>query len=96
MEPTTKQLQEAVAFIAAEAKQGNKVLVHCKAGHGRSAAVAFAYLVSSHGGSLTLEQAQAHLSSIRHVRKKLYLQANLQSFYETATRSKGGTATEMM
>ena len=76
------------------AKEGEKVLVHCKGGHGRGAAVAFAYLVSPHGGSLTPEEAQSRLNSIRDVRKKLYLQENLLSFYRALPTAKG--AREMM
>ena len=85
----------AVAFIAERAAQGEKVMVHCKGGHGRGAAVAFAYLVSKHGGSLTPEEAQARLNSVRDVRKRLYLQENLCGFYRgvlAAGGSAGGRA----
>lgn len=82
-------LQEAVNFIVESIKGGDKVLVHCKGGHGRAAAVAFAYLLSPAGGSFTPQQAQHHLNSIRDVRKKLYLQGNLNDFYSMASRTKG-------
>lgn len=39
-------LEEAVAFIQGYADRGEKVYVHCKAGHGRAAAVALAWLIS--------------------------------------------------
>ena len=89
-------VQEAVAFIAERAKAGEKVMVHCKGGHGRSAAVAFAYLLSEHGGSLTPEAAQERLSSLRHVRKKLYLQDNLQGFYKKVAGKKGAGAKQLL
>ncbi|KAL3906691.1 MAG: hypothetical protein SGPRY_010456 [Prymnesium sp.] len=46
-------------------------------------------LVHCKGGSFTPQQAQHHLNSIRDVRKKLYLQGNLNDFYSMATRTKG-------
>jgi len=39
-------LEEAVKFIQGYADRGEKVYVHCKAGHGRAAAVALAWLIS--------------------------------------------------
>ena len=88
--PPRRTLQAAVAFIAEHAKAG-KVMVHCKGGHGRGAAVAFAYLMSEHGGSLTPEEAQARLNAVRLVRKKLYLQDNLQAFYKAVAHRKGAS-----
>lgn len=94
-EPTVDQLKAAVAFITEHARNGGKVLVHCKGGHGRGAAVAFAYLVSEAGGSLTLEDAQAQLNSVRHVRKKLYQQPVLVSF-SRLTATGGRSARELL
>lgn len=68
-----------------------QVLVHCKGGHGRSAAVALAWLLSEHGGGFTPEQAQTKLSSVRHVRKKLGEQSNIRSFSSRRQAAKGGT-----
>lgn len=39
-------LEEAVKFIQYYANRGEKVYVHCKAGHGRAAAVAFCWLIT--------------------------------------------------
>ncbi|KAL1529464.1 hypothetical protein AB1Y20_000411 [Prymnesium parvum] len=89
IEPTAEQLQEAVNFIAERTKLGQKVLIHCKGGHGRAAAVAFAYLMSPTGGSKNPDQAQAHLNAIRKVRAKLYLQDNLTKFYHNMKKRRG-------
>jgi atypical dual specificity phosphatase len=39
-------LKDAVAFIKEHQKRGEKVYVHCKAGHGRAASVALSWLIS--------------------------------------------------
>ena len=85
-EPTLEQLEAAVAFITQHVERGDRVLIHCKGGHGRSAAVAMAWLLSAPGGSLTPEEAQKHLSSIRSVRSSLYKQEALLEFYELHRR----------
>lgn len=91
MEPSDEQLDAAVEFIARHKATGAKVLVHCKGGHGRSAAAAFAWLLSEAGGGLTPEAAQELLNSVRHVRKKLYLQPGLLAFW----RKSGGKGSAM-
>lgn len=45
-EPSLSQMQEAVAFIESYRKRGEKVYVHCKAGHGRAASIALVWLMS--------------------------------------------------
>ena len=45
-EPSVSQYEEAVKFIQEHHDKGSKVYVHCKAGHGRGAAIALAWLVS--------------------------------------------------
>jgi atypical dual specificity phosphatase len=81
VEPTVAQLRAAVAFIALHRQRGVRVLVHCKGGHGRGAAVAAAWLLSPHGGTLTPAEAQVRLNSCRHVRTKLLAQRNLTQYY---------------
>lgn len=44
-EPSVESIQKAVAFIEQCQKDGQKVLVHCKAGHGRGASVALAWMI---------------------------------------------------
>ena len=53
--------------------------MHCKGGHGRSAAVAAAWLI--HSEQLSPQAAQRRLSSVRRVRKTLDKQPNLLGFY---------------
>jgi atypical dual specificity phosphatase len=47
-EPTPETLIDAVAFIKSHQKKGEKVYVHCKAGHGRAASVALCWLINEH------------------------------------------------
>jgi len=61
--PTQDQLDDAAAFIAAEAARGT-VYLHCKIGYSRSAAVAGAYLLASHQAA-TAEEAVARLREVR-------------------------------
>jgi len=44
-EPSLQALEEATRFIEAHRKRGEKVYVHCKAGHGRGASVAQGWLM---------------------------------------------------
>jgi len=80
-EPTLETLEAATRVLSECKKNGWVAYVHCKGGHGRSAAVAAAWLLSKEGGSMSPTQAQNHLNSIGHVRKKLLTQPNLQKFY---------------
>lgn len=45
-EPTVECLKDAVEFIKEHKKRGEKVYVHCKAGHGRAASVALSWLIA--------------------------------------------------
>lgn len=49
-EPTVDQMQEAVKFIESCRKNGEKVYIHCKAGHGRAASIAMCWLMSQNLG----------------------------------------------
>ena len=80
-EPTVEQLEQSVAFISLHRRRGERVLVHCKGGHGRSAAVAMAWLISEDGGGLTPDDAQLQLNSVRHVRSKLNEQVDVLEYY---------------
>lgn len=72
-------LEEAVAFIQGYADRGEKVYVHCKAGHGRAAAVALAWLISQNK-QIAVKDLNMLLGSKRKVRKTLYQQANINDF----------------
>lgn len=47
-EAPVDNLKDAVAFIQQFRDRGEKVLVHCKAGHGRGASVALAWMMFQH------------------------------------------------
>ena len=57
-EPTVEQLTEACAFIAEQRSHDHKVYIHCKGGHGRGGAAAFAWLLTAHGKSLKETQGE--------------------------------------
>jgi len=78
-EPTVEDLEAAVNFIQKHVDKRGRVYIHCKAGHGRSAAVAFAWLIHHDPGTALLD-VQSHLLSRRKVRKKLYQQKNILAF----------------
>lgn len=61
--PTAQQLREAVSFISGATGKG-KVLVHCKIGYSRSAAVAGAYLLSR-GLASSVTEVERMLRSAR-------------------------------
>jgi mannitol-specific phosphotransferase system IIBC component len=58
--------------------QQAKVYIHCRAGHGRSAAVVMAYLISKDPMNVNLKELNDHLLSLRNVRKTLWQQPNIQ------------------
>jgi atypical dual specificity phosphatase len=61
--PSLEHVEQAVTFISRHAEKGGSVLVHCKAGRGRSATVALCYLIASR--KLTPEAAHAELAAKR-------------------------------
>jgi len=78
-EPSIEDLEKSVQFINEVTSKGDSVYIHCKAGHGRSAAVVFCWLIVSK--KFTMEQAQDYLNRRRAVRRKLLKQKNLIAFY---------------
>lgn len=83
-EPTFEDMKSAVEFINEFKASNEKVYVHCRAGHGRSAAIALAWWMSEHDGdSLTeddVEQLNKELCGLRNVRETLYKQPNVNRF----------------
>ncbi len=61
--PTPEQMRAAVAFIHLHLPSGD-VFIHCAAGHGRSATLAAAWLLST-GGASDAEAAEARLRLAR-------------------------------
>ena len=56
--------------------------VHCKAGHGRSAAVAYAWLVFADRGATSPRAVYAAFARKRNVRRGLWRQPNVASLTE--------------
>eukprot|EP01091_Cochliopodium_minus_P019593 TRINITY_DN8281_c0_g1_i1.p1 TRINITY_DN8281_c0_g1~~TRINITY_DN8281_c0_g1_i1.p1 ORF type:complete len:230 (-),score=39.47 TRINITY_DN8281_c0_g1_i1:163-852(-) len=78
-EPSLQFLNRGVEAISKAVNEGKKVYVFCKGGHGRSAAVAFCWLLKTAGKNL--EETQKMISSKRRVRHKLFKQENIKTFY---------------
>lgn len=89
--PSLSHTLAAAAFIDACVRRGESVLVHCKAGRGRSVCVVLAYLTLHHG--FTPRAADAHVRQFRpHISKKWHLPL-LQAVHALAEeRAKGGGA----
>jgi len=85
-EPSFDDMQKAVAFIQDyEQNKKGKVYVHCKAGHGRSAGIVYAWLLSKQEQSSSsseemMKDLNERLFKQRNVRKKLWQQPNLKKF----------------
>lgn len=80
-EPELEDLFSAVKFIKKFEKAGERVYVHCRAGHGRSAAVTFAWLITKNQGVDTKELNE-DLVHLRDVRRTLWKQKNIRRFKE--------------
>lgn len=81
-EPSLEDLKKAVQFIKKYERRGKRVYVHCRAGHGRSAAVVFAYLLSKAKDRgvldiLDMKELNLRFLEVRDVRKTLYKQPNM-------------------
>lgn len=80
-EPSVEDLKRAVEFIRKHESQGNKVYVHCRAGHGRSAAAVFAWLLYKEPLADPIDLNEK-LCSMRNVRKSLWKQPNINTFHD--------------
>ena len=63
-EPTVTDIEKAMLFLKEHRRAGGAVFIHCKGGHGRSAAVALCWLVFHDG--LSPDEAQRQLLSVRY------------------------------
>ena len=63
--------------------------VHCRAGHGRSAAIAYAWLLTKNP-TVDLQQLNEELCTVRNVRKTLYQQPNILNFHSMLLRRQNG------
>ena len=76
--PTYDQLVKGVEFVKQQITAKRTVLIHCKAGRGRSVALCLAYFVMHEG--MTPEAADAHIRAIRpHISSKWKLDV-IQAF----------------
>ena len=90
-EPSQEDLISALSFLQRHEAKGNSVYVHCRAGHGRSGAVAYAWaLLKGYPESVEdPETLNADLRKIRKIRPGLWKQPNLRALRERLVRSKG-------
>lgn len=79
-EPSVESLEKAVKFIDRCSKDGKRVYVHCRAGHGRSAAVVFAWLLSK-DPDVDRKDLNAQFCMIRDVRSTLWKQPNIIEYH---------------
>jgi len=70
-----------VRFIEEHAPRG-KVFVHCKAGHGRSASVAYAWLLKRNRGRRAPYELYESLARTRRIRPLLWRQPEVLKYYE--------------
>ena len=87
-EPSVEDLERAVKFIAEHEALGKRVYVHCRAGHGRSAAVVFAWLLAKDPDA-DLQQLNKEFCLLRDVRKTLWKQRNIIRFHSRLRRDRG-------
>jgi len=85
-EPSVSDLKKAVQFIEKTKAEGGRVYVHCRAGHGRSAAAVFAWLIYQDPDQKDLEALNEWLSLKRNVRKTLWRQPNIKKFQSWASQ----------
>lgn len=90
-EPSQEDLISALSFIKRHEARGKAVYVHCRAGHGRSGAVAYAWLLLK-GYPESLDDPKtlnANLRKIRKVRQNLWKQPNIRALHDRLIRSEG-------
>ena len=72
--------KSAVAFIKRHEAQGKRVYVHCRAGHGRSAAVVFAWLLYK-DPIVDRKTLNSEFCKLRNVRKTLWKQPSIEQLH---------------
>jgi len=89
-EPSLEHLKDAVEFIAEHKALNKRVYVHCRVGHGRSAAVVFAWMLYNNP-SADPRRLNQKLCDLRDVRKTLWRQPNLQRFHSWLLQSESSS-----
>lgn len=85
-EPSVEDLERAIQFIRKHEADGSCVYVHCRAGHGRSAAAVFAWLLSK-DPNVDPKALNDYLRTLRNVRPKLWAQPNIQTLLSRLRKS---------
>lgn len=80
-EPRVEDLKAAVEFMAQHEERGESVYVHCRAGHGRSAAAVLAYMIAK-DPLVDVQSLNEELCKKRNVRKSLWNQPNIKRFHQ--------------
>lgn len=96
--PSIQSLESGVQFIRDRAAAGQKTYVHCKAGQGRSAALAICYLMAAYG--LTPGDAYMRLKSVRpHINRRLDRKEPIREFsrrIDPLERNRGRAAADAL
>lgn len=90
-EPSQEDLIAALSFLERYRARGKSVYVHCRAGHGRSGAVAYAWLLARGcpGSLADPKGVNEKLRGLRDVRGGLWKQPNLSALRDRLERTKG-------
>lgn len=88
-EPSAEQVERALAFLREHLGAGRGVLVHCKAGRGRSATLILCWLVAER--RMEPELAQRALAALRpHVAPRLFRRAVVQALHHRVALQRTG------
>jgi len=88
-EPSLEDMKEAMSFIEFYREKGDSVYIHCKAGHGRSAAITLCWLIYNYPDT-DLQELNQRLCNVRNVRSTLYQQTNIRAFHRWVQGSRRG------
>lgn len=78
--PDLEALEQAVRFIQQKKMEGKRVYVHCRAGHGRSAAAVFAWLLYKEP-NVDRQNLNQQFCRIRYVKSTLWRQPSVMEFH---------------
>lgn len=78
--PSVEFLERAVGFLKKHREEGKKVYVHCRAGHGRSAAAVYAWMLYNNP-SVDRQDLNRQFCKMRNVKSTLWKQPNIIEFH---------------
>lgn len=82
-----KKLLAAMRFIRKHRERNEAVYIHCKAGHGRGATTAFAWMIVSGFANGNVDAIQAQIARTRRVRSNIFGRSKtLQLLYDRLLR----------